>query len=78
MELQEKVFCVDSSREFFEFLIDTRQWSGFGMQELNDWLSNFNDIENGEYIACKILNETVGYSDKDIVGIKEWKIYLKH
>ena len=67
MELQEKEFCVDSSREYFEFLIDTRQWSGFGMQELNDWLSNFDDIENGEYIACQILNEAVGYSDKDIV-----------
>jgi hypothetical protein len=69
MEVQDKEFYIDSSREYFQFLIDTRQWSGFGKKELNDWIANFSRVKDGEYIACKILNESVGYSDKDVVSM---------
>lgn len=34
--------------------------------EYNKWLSNFHDIPDGQYIACRLLNRFLYYSDKDI------------
>lgn len=67
MDVAEKEYYVDSSRAFYSFLISSRQWTGFGERELNLWIDNFNQIVDGEYIACKLLNECIGYSEKDIV-----------
>lgn len=67
MDVVEKEYYIDSSRAFYRFLISSRQWTGFGDKELNTWIENFSQIVDGEYIACKLLNECIGYSEKDIV-----------
>lgn len=67
MNLSEKMYYIDSSRAFYSFLISSRQWTGFGERELNIWIDNFSQIVDGEYIACRLLNECIGYSEKDIV-----------
>lgn len=74
MDLVEKEYYIDSSRAFFKFLIQSRQWTGFGERELNQWIDNFTQIENGEYIACMLLNECIGYSEKDIVSMLKGEI----
>lgn len=61
------MYYIDSSRAFYSFLISSRQWTGFGERELNIWIDNFSQIVDGEYIACRLLNECIGYSEKDIV-----------
>lgn len=66
MDQKDIDFYVDFSIEYFRFLIDSRQWTGFGWQELNTWIKNFKDIKNGKYIACKILRESLGYSEDDM------------
>ena len=67
MDTVDKEYYIDSSRAFYNFLISSRQWTGFGDKELNLWIENFYQINDGEYIACKLLNECIGYSEKDIV-----------
>lgn len=57
---------VDNSKVFFDFLLHTHQWSNITPVEYAKWLSNFNDIPDGQYIACRLLNRFLYYSDKDI------------
>ena len=72
---QKKIdFYIDFSNQFFDFLIELRQWSGFGHKELNLWMKNFAELENGKYLACRILNETLGYSEEDMVLMVEGAI----
>lgn len=63
----DKEYYVDNSREYFEFLIEARQWTGFDLKSLNRWIKNFESIDDGTYIACKILNRLIGYSEEDLV-----------
>lgn len=42
---------VDNSKVFFDFLLHTHQWSNITPVEYAKWLSNFNDIPDGQYIA---------------------------
>lgn len=67
MDTLEKEYYIDASRNYFQFLIKARQWSGFGEKELNDWIENFKSIEDGEYLACKFLNELIAYSENDMI-----------
>ena len=60
---------VDDSKVFFDFLMNTRQWSNISPLEYKRWLSNFNDIQDGEYIACRLLNHLLYYSEKDIIKL---------
>lgn len=69
MEQSEIDYYVDSNREFFRFLVESRQWSGIGIKELNAWIKNFESLPNGDYIACRILDETIGYSESDIIDM---------
>lgn len=62
----DKTEYVDNSKVFFDFLLHTHQWSNITPVEYNKWLSNFNDIPDGQYIACRLLNRFLYYSDKDV------------
>lgn len=57
---------IDNSKVFFDFLLHTHQWSNITSVEYNQWLSNFDGIPDGQYIACRLLNRLLYYSDKDI------------
>lgn len=57
---------IDNSTVFFDFLMHTRQWSNISNLEYKRWLSNFESIQDGEYIACRLLNHLLYYSEKDI------------
>ena len=52
----DKTEYVDNSKVFFDFLLHTHQWSNITPVEYNKWLSNFNDIPDGQYIACRLLD----------------------
>lgn len=57
---------VDHSMVFFDFLMNINQWSNISSNEYKKWLSNFDTVPNGHYIACRILNRLIYYSDKDV------------
>lgn len=69
---------VDNSKVFFDFLLHTHQWSNITPVEYAKWLSNFNDIPDGQYIACRLLNRFLYYSDKDIKKLLVDAINLKN
>lgn len=60
---------IDNSKVFFDFLMHTRQWSNISQIEYKKWLSNFDDIPDGPYIACRLLNHLLYYSEKDIIKL---------
>lgn len=60
---------IDNSKVFFDFLMHTRQWSNISQVEYKKWLSNFDDIPDGPYIACRLLNHLLYYSEKDIIKL---------
>ena len=66
MQVDDTQYYIDCSRDIFEFFIEARQWTGIEINRLNSWFRNFNDAEDGEYYACKILNCIIGYSESDI------------
>lgn len=57
---------IDNSKVFFDFLMHTRQWSNISVIEYKRWLSNFDTIKDGQYIACRLLNHLLYYSERDI------------
>ena len=59
---------IDNSKVFFDFLMHTRQWSNISQVEYKKWLSNFDDIPDGPYIACRLLNHLLYYSEKDVIN----------
>lgn len=60
---------IDNSKVFFDFLMHTRQWSNISQVEYKKWLSNFDSIPDGPYIACRLLNHLLYYSEKDIIKL---------
>ena len=65
---------IDNSRVFFDFMMHTRQWSNISPLEYKNWLSNFDNIPDGAYIACRLLNHLLYYSEKDIIKLIEESI----
>ena len=64
---EDKEYYVDNSRDMYDFFVEARQWTGFDIHKLNTWIKNFEEIEEGKYYACKILNRIIGYSEQDII-----------
>ena len=60
---------IDNSKVFFDFLMHTRQWSNISQVEHKKWLSNFDSVPDGAYIACRLLNHLVYYSEKDTIKL---------
>ena len=60
---------IDNSKVFFDFLMHTRQWSNISQVEYKKWLSNFDGIPDGAYIACRLLNHLIYYSEKDTIKL---------
>lgn len=58
---------IDRCSLFFDFLFRKRQWSGIGSSDYTRWLNNFNQIENGKYIAMRILDSLLYYSENDLL-----------
>ena len=47
---------IDQCLLFINFLLRKKQWSGINSADYQRWLNNFNQIENGKYIAMRILD----------------------
>ncbi|SFT33420.1 hypothetical protein SAMN02910301_0409 [Lachnospiraceae bacterium XBD2001] len=65
-DIDDREYYIDYSRDLFDFLIASFQWSGIDSNRLNAWFHNFEEDDNGEYYACKILNGVIGYSENDM------------
>lgn len=79
-----KELYMDQCLLFFSFLFRKKQWSGFSNADYTRWINNFEQIEDGKYIATRILDFMLYYSEDDmlrllddaIMGIFENEIVL--
>lgn len=58
---------IDQCLLFINFMLRKKQWSGINSADYQRWLNNFNQIENGKYIAMRILDALLYYSEDDII-----------
>ena len=60
---------IDQCLLFFDFLLRKKQWSGINSTDCQRWLNNFTQIENGKYIAMRILDALLYYSEDDLLKL---------
>lgn len=60
---------IDQSKLLIAFFLKKQQWSGVSRSDYERWISNFSDIENGYYIAHRILNLLLYYSEADLIKL---------
>lgn len=60
---------IDHCLLFFDFLLRKKQWSGINSTDYKRWLNNFSQIENGKYIAMRILDALLYYSEDDLLKL---------
>lgn len=77
MTSEEKMndFISHAAEKFF-FYIEEDFWSKPTMEEINNWLKNFDKIEE-KYCAARLLDRFVFYSEKDLVRLMEFGLYEK-
>lgn len=62
---------IDQSMMYFDFLLESKQWSGITPRDYKNWIKNFDDLPDGTYIACKLLNHILYFSESDIIHFLE-------
>lgn len=67
----DKRLYMDQSALFFNFLLKKGQWSGITQMQYHQWNNNFGQVEEGKYIASRILNSLLYYSENDILKMLE-------
>lgn len=56
------------------YIHDITQWSDVELEDLDLWLANFPDDE-GRYVAMRLLNRFVYYSERDVIRLLEHGLY---
>lgn len=64
-----KELYMDQCLLFFSFLFRKKQWSGFSNADYTRWINNFEQIEDGKYIATRILDFMLYYSEDDMLKL---------
>ena len=81
MEIEfDRTLYMDQCALFIEFLLKKRQWSGIGRADYNRWKNNFKEIEDGDYIAVRIIDSLLYYSEDDMLKMMDdsiMKVYEK-
>lgn len=65
----DKELYIDTCSLFFKFLFNKKQWSGVTKTDYLRWINNFNQVEEGKYIAVRILNFLLYYSEDDLLKL---------
>ena len=59
---------INKCRAYIDFMLSQQQWSGLTKAEVEQWLSNFRDLELYEkYLVYKLLTSLIYYSEKDVI-----------
>lgn len=64
-----KELYMDQCLLFFSFLFRKKQWSGFSNADYTRWINNFEQIEDGKYMATRILDYLLYYSEDDMLKL---------
>lgn len=67
----DKNLFIDQCTLFFNFLLKKRQWSGITTADYIRWLKNFDQIGDGKYLATRILNYLLYYSEDDLIKMMD-------
>lgn len=61
---------IDKCKSYIDFMLSQQQWSGLTKAEVEQWLSNFQDISLYEkYLVYKLLTSLIYYSEKDVLEV---------
>lgn len=61
---------IDKCKSYVDFMLSQQQWSGLTKAEVENWLSNFRDLEPYEkYLVYKLLTSLIYYSEKDVLDV---------
>lgn len=59
---------INKCKLYVDFMLSQQQWSGLTKAEIENWLSNFCDLEISEsYLVYKLLTHIIYYSEKDVL-----------
>lgn len=59
---------INKCKVYVDFMLSQQQWSGLTKAEVEQWLSNFRDLDLYEqYLVYKILASLIYYSEKDVI-----------
>ena len=59
---------INKCKTYVDFMLSQQQWSGLTKAEVEQWLSNFRDLELYEkYLVYKLLTSLIYYSEKDVI-----------
>lgn len=61
---------IDKCKSYIDFMLSQQQWSGLTKAEVEQWLSNFQDLNLYEkYLVYKLLTSLIYYSEKDVLDV---------
>lgn len=59
---------INKCKAYIDFMLSQQQWSGLTKSEIEQWLSNFRQLDIHEkYFAYKLLANLIYYSEKDVI-----------
>ncbi|BBB92236.1 MAG TPA: hypothetical protein PKA28_04805 [Methylomusa anaerophila] len=59
---------INKYKSYVDFMLSQQQWSGLTKVEVEQWLSNFRDLNLQEkYLVYKLLTNLIYYSEKDVL-----------
>ena len=59
---------IHKCKAYIDFMLSQQQWSGLTKAEVEQWLSNFRDLDLYEqYLVYKLLANLIYYSEKDVI-----------
>lgn len=59
---------INKSRAYIDFMLSQQQWSGLTKVDVEQWLSNFRDLQPKEMLMVyKLLTSLIYYSEKDVL-----------
>lgn len=68
MTIESVQLHIHKCKAYVDFMLSQQQWSGLTKAEVEQWLSNFRDLELYEkYLVYKLLTSLIYYSEKDVI-----------
>lgn len=59
---------INKCKTYIDFMLSQQQWSGLTKSEIEQWLSNFRQLDiHEQYFAYKLLASLIYYSEKDVI-----------
>lgn len=73
---EDKITYIQKSKLYIKLMLNINQWSGIEKKDIDLWLSNFSDFDDGDkYYIYKLLVNIIYFSEDDVLSILKDGIY---